>query len=544
MRRRPIDLCAVLGVTGALLASVPGTGCASDPHAESQARDLPTRGGTLRIVEEEPQSLDPRESASVYDSLPINQIFDTLVTVDPSLTVRPGLAETWTISRDGTEYVFTLREGVRFHDGSPLTAEDVAYSIQRQIGSETSLASSYLMVIEGAEEYAEHRRESIDGLTIVDARTVRIRLARPYVSFLEVLAIDNLGVVPRALVDERGADFARSPVGTGPFRFVSWTPGDHLVLEANADYFSGPPYLDRFEIHFLQASETDLGAARFLARQVDVIEPSFDRLAELSRADGVSLHRHQVLSLSFLGLNVTAPPLDRPWVRQAIAHAIDRDALVREAPGTRREAAGILPPGIPGFTPEPKALRYDPEEARRILADAGHAGGAGIPPIRLENPSRSAVATRVLDRIRRDLEAVGLALEIVPVSWPDLGTHLDERSAPAFLLGWVADLTDPDAFLRSLFEADGSGNYFGYASEETERLLDRGTSDRNPETRARTYRELERHVLHDAPIVPLYHTVGVIATHDHVRGLSPSPLGLAKIDLEKVWFAPASGHRS
>jgi ABC-type transport system substrate-binding protein len=512
-------------------------GCSPAPPAEAQGREKPVQGGTLRIVEEEPLSLDPRQSSSVYDSLPINQIFDTLVTVDPSLTVRPGLAETWTISHDGTEYVFTLREGVKFHDGAPLTADDVAFTIARQLGTE-SIASSYLMVIEGAQEFVQKRRADIPGIEIVDPRTIRIRLARPYVSFLEVLAIDNLGVVPRALVTARGNEFARAPVGTGPFRFVSWTPGDRLVLEANEDYFAGRPHLERFEIHFLHESEADLGAARFLHGDVDVIEPPVDELQKLSRASHVVLHRHQVLSLSFLGLNAKTPPLDQPWVRQAIAHAIDRDQLVREAAETRREAVGILPPGIPGYTPEPKALAYDPGEARRILTEAGHPGGAGIRPIRLENPSRNATAMRVLGHIRNDLAAVGLKLEIVPVTWPELGTHLDHGTASAFLLGWVADLTDPDAFLRSLFETDGSGNYFGHHSVETERLLDLGTGERNPETRARIYRELERHVLNDAPIVPLYHTMGIIATHDRVRGLSPTPLGLAKVEMEKVWFSP------
>jgi len=513
-------------------------GCSEPAPPVATARERPVHGGTLRIVQEEPQSLDPRASSSVYDSLPINQVFDTLVTIDPSLTVRPGLAETWTISHDGTEYVLKLREGVRFHDGSKLTAGDVLFTIRRQLGSETSLASSYLMVIDGAEAYAQGRRTDVPGLEAVDGRTVRIRLARPYVSFLEVLAIDNLGVVPESIVQRRGAAFARSPVGTGPFRFVSWTPGDHLVLEANADYFAGRPYLERFEIRFLGASESDLGAARLLAGEVDVIEPSSDLLAELASTGVVDLHRHQVLSVSFLGLNNNVPPLDQPWVRRAVAHAIDRDALVAMARETRREAAGILPPGIPGFSPEPKALAYDPAEARRILAEAGHPGGVGIPPIRLENPSRNATAARVLGRIDKDLAAIGLRLDVLPVTWSELGGHLDARSAPAFLLGWVADLTDPDAFLRSLFEADGSGNYFGYASAETERLLDLGTTERNPDIRARIYRELERHILHDAPIVPLYHTVGIIATRNRVRGLNPSPLGLAKIDMEKVWFQP------
>jgi ABC-type transport system substrate-binding protein len=189
-----------------------------------------------------------------------------------------------------------------------------------------------------------------------------------------------------------------------------------------------------------------------------------------------------------------------------------------------------------GYSPEPKGLEYDPEASRRLLAEHGYPGGRGLPPILLHNASRGESALRLIDQLRSDLAAVGIRLEVVPVTWAELGEHLDNQTAGAFLLAWIADLTDPDSFLRSLFESGGSGNYFGHRSPETDRLLAHGAVELNPVERARVYRQLERQILEQAPLIPLYHTMGIVAVQSDVKGLTPTPLGLAKVDLEKVWI--------
>jgi ABC-type transport system substrate-binding protein len=237
-----------------------------------------------------------------------------------------------------------------------------------------------------------------------------------------------------------------------------------------------------------------------------------------------------------LGLNTAQPPLDQRWLRRAIVHALDRRALVTDEPEIRREAAGILPPGLHGFSPEFKGLAYRPEEARRLLAEAGHPAGSGLPSIHILTPSLGPSAQRVLESIRKDLGAVGLQVEIDPVSWQELSEQLEQGTAPAFLLAWVADRTDPDAFLRALFESGGTANYFLYRNEAVDELLDRGAREMNPRVQARIYRELEQQILSDAPCIPLYHTKGVIAAHNNVHGLEPTPLGLAKSELEDVWL--------
>lgn len=528
-----------------LVCTVFPCGCAGSPEALEAEPVRKFSGGTLRMIQEAPRSLDPLYCNSVYEALPVNQIFDTLVAYDPSLNVIPALAETWTISKDNREFTFVLREGVRFHNGDPLTAEDVEFSICRQLCHDAdveSLAHSYLMVVEGAVEFADGLTEDVSGVQVIDPRTVKIRLVKPYPSFLEVLAMDNLGIVPEALVRKIGSEaFGRSPVGTGPFRLAEWSD-DLLRMDANQDYFRGRPHLDQVNIRFLTEADSDFGAARFMLRELDVLEPPTDSLASLSDDRLVDLHRYQQLSLSFLGLNTSRPPLDQKWLRQAIAHALDRGTMVADSPTVRREAVGVLPPGIAGYSPDPKTLLYDPAESRRLLAENGHPNGEGLPSIVLHNASRGSSALRSMSQLRADLLAVGIQLEVVPVTWAELSEHLDNQTAGAFLLAWIADLTDPDSFMRSLFESGGSGNYFGHRSDETDRLLAKGSHEFNPVERARIYRELERQVLEEAPMVPLYHTMGIVAVQAEVKGLNPTPLGLAKVDLEKVWLqAPEPG---
>ncbi len=533
---RPIVLLAAL-------ACVWTSACSPRGEVTRDRSGEPRQGGVLRLVQEAPSTLDPLHADSVYESLPMNQIFDGLVALSPSLNVVPAIAETWTVCQAGTTYDFHLRPDVRFHDGTELTVEDVAYSIRRLLAPDAhrGLAFSYLTSIEGALDYASGKAETLTGVEVVDEDTIEIRLERPYPSFLEVLAMSDVSIVPRRAIEGRAAEFARSPVGTGPFRVDVWND-DMLRLTANRDYFGGAPFLDAVEIHFPTGDETNR-ARDLRAGSYDVIEPATGAMGSLESDPGVRVLRYQELSVAFLGLNADHPPLDQPWMRQAIAHAIDREALVAESPTVRRMATGVLPPGISGYSPEEKGLSHDPERARSLLADAGHADGAGLPPVELWAPQSSLAVRNVTEGIRRDLESVGIVLKVRDVSWAELDAGLNDRTAPAFLLGWVADLTDPDSFMRSLFESAGSGNYFSYSDSRTDEMLSRGSVTKHPLERARLYRGLERRVLGEAPMVPLYHTLGVIAMRDGVEGLAPGPLGMAHVEFERVWLREPAGRK-
>jgi ABC-type transport system substrate-binding protein len=519
----------------ALLVAV--CGCGAPPEARDTPAVKPVAGGTLRLIQEAPAGLDPVHSESIYESLPINQIFDTLVSTDASLNVVPALAETWQISRDGLTYDFHLRPDVRFHDGEPFDADDVVFTFRRVLGDggTDSLAYTSLLPIRGAEALARGETDQLEGLEKVDDATVRFTLVSANPLFLEQLAMDNLAIVPEHLLAGKdGSEFARSPVGTGPFSFGAWTDSS-LLLRRNSSYFRGSAHLDEVQIFFYDDNEDDYGKARFLREEIDALEPTTMSIGPLSECPEVDLYRYQELSLSFLGLNSSLPPLDQTWLRRAISHAIDREKMVRASPQVRVHAPGILPPGIAGFTPEEKALAYSPDTARRILADAGHPGGEGIPTIKLYDPSFGAEMDPVTRQVLSELAAVGIDMELVQVTWAELGERLDAGTAEAFFLAWIADMSDPDSFLSGFGEHQ-AGDYFHFYDERTVELLRLAAAEFEPSERGRLYREAERHILGEAPFIPLYHTRGILATHQGVHGLTPGPFGIGRLELEKAWI--------
>jgi peptide/nickel transport system substrate-binding protein len=540
-----LGLAVVLAA--ASLASACNSSEAVSRDADPASFRAPHRGGVFRLVVEAPHYLDPAAVDSVYDALPVGQIFDGLVALDPGLNIVPALADTWTISRDGRIYTIHLRDGVRFHDGTPLTSADVVYSVKRLLDparQKKSIGVSYLQVVDGAPAYSAGRSRELPGISAIDANRLEIRLTRPYLSFLEVLAMDDLRIVPQKTLTAMGeAAFHRAPVGTGPFRFASWTDRE-LTLEANPDYFGGAPYLDRVVILFPRPDEHDTGNARFARGETEMVQPTSDALPALLADPTVEVHRYQDLSLSFMGMNTGIPPLTDVRVRRAIAYAIDRKSLAGVSPATRREAQGILPPGLPSYSPSPKALPFDPSASRRLLAEAGHPGGRGLPPIRFYTAqSDSSDVNQGIEQLQRNLAAIGITLEVHKVTWRDLIARIEDHAAPSFQLGWVADLPDPDSFLRTLFEPGGSANYFDFLDKETGLSLERGASETNPLERARIYREIEQSVLDKAPLVPLFHSMGMIASRRTVHGLKSGPMGIGALALENVWIDADGGAR-
>jgi len=500
----------------------------------------PTRGGVFRMLVEAPHCLDPVSVNSVYDALPVGQIFDGLVALDPGLNIVPALADTWKISRDGRVYEIHLRDGVRFHDGTPLSAADVVFSLKRLLDPKhapNTIGASYLMVVDGAPAYSAGTARELPGIVALNPGVVEIRLTRPYLSFLYVLAMDDLRIVPERAVRAMGEGaFRRAPIGTGPFRFGSWTEKE-LTLDANPQYFGGAPNVDQVVILFPRPDEHDAGNSRFARGEIDIVEPTSDTLPVMLADPGIEVHRYQDLSLSFLGMNTGSPPLDDVRVRRAIAHAIDRHALAGIAPSTRREAQGILPPGLPSYSPAAKALPFDRLAASRLLSEAGYPGGRGMSHLRFFTAQAgSSSVVKTIAQLRADLAAIGITLDVHEVTWRELNNRIEEHDAPLFQLGWVADLPDPDSFLRSLFEPGSSANYFDFYDQETGRALEHGASETNPLERARSYRDLEKAVLDKAPLVPLFHPIGVLASRRSIHGLKPGPMGIGSLDLEHVWI--------
>jgi len=351
--------------------------------------------------------------------------------------------------------------------------------------------------------------------------------------------MDCSRVVPKHYVETVGdADFGRAPVGAGPFVLKEWTKGERIILTAFEDYHQGRAWLDSLVFETPQDNRRDYAANAFLRGRLSVLEVQPGQVAELQQRTGIQLASRQELSLTFLALNVDREPFDDPRVRRAFALALDRPDLFGGDDPARTVPRGILPPGMPGYTREQKLFPHDPIRARRLLAEAGYPGGEGLPPIIMVTSDQSAQATVFNSKLATQMAQVGFQLRCEPLGWLDFFARLEASDGHAFSLNWVADIPDPDSFLYPLFHSRGATNYMRYTNPHVDELLAAGRRARSSLDRLQIYREAERLIIEDAPMVPLYHTVMVVAARPEVRGLDMTPMGMGNISLERVWLEP------
>jgi oligopeptide transport system substrate-binding protein len=315
-------------------------------------------GGTYRrALADNPTTLDPAFVSDIYSRTVVRQIVDGLVRFDAHLNPIPAIAEFWEASRDGLTWTFSLRRGVKFHHGREVTAEDFVYSFTRLLNSKKpSPSSEYFQRIQGANDFMEGKSASVQGLKAVDRYTLQIVLQEPFAPSLTVLGLANTAVVPREEVERLGDDFARAPVGTGPFKFVRWEPGKEITLEANKDHYEGRPFLDT--IVFKIGGTFEEAFDQFLAGNLEeALIPSgkTDEVYGNPQYRQYQLLRKPMLGLLYIGFNAQMKPFDDQRVRQAFNSAVDKEAIVREITKMGSlPASGTLPPGMPGHDPDLK----------------------------------------------------------------------------------------------------------------------------------------------------------------------------------------------
>ncbi len=271
--------------------------------AQGKELEAPRRGGSYRRpLEFNPKTLDPARSVDIYSVAVIQQIFDGLVQFDKDLTVIPCLAKSWKISPDGLTYTFFLREGVKFHHGRELTAEDAVYSLTRILDPRVkSPAAGFLDRVVGSREFQQGTAQNVRGLVAPDRYTFVIRLSEPYAPFISILGMNKFKVVPREEVEKSESGFGKAPVGTGPFRFVSMKEGEEILLEANGDYFEGRPYLDRVIFRIFHGSPMEEILRSFKAGNLEDSPVPFQQVGELAESQQYTLLRKPILSLRFYG---------------------------------------------------------------------------------------------------------------------------------------------------------------------------------------------------------------------------------------------------
>lgn len=521
-------LLVVAAVAALLVAGPPARAAGRTPADPTTYR---------RPLGNEPATLDPARINDIY-SLPVTQqIFDGLVSFDQTLAITPALAQFWKASRDGLTWTFSLRRGVRFHDGREVTADDVVFSFTRILNPATkSGAADLFSSIRGAREFREGRARRVAGLVATDRYTVEITLDAAPVPFVSVLAVGHAKIVPRDVVDQRGDQFGAQPVGTGPFRFVRWERGREIVLAANPDYYDGPPKVSRLVYRIFPGGQADTVYEEFQRGNLeDAPLPTREYRAAIASKRSVYVRR-TMFSIRFYGFNTRVKPYDDRRVRQALVHAIDRESIIEKILlGRHTLARGIMPPGTLGYNPALAGYAYDPPKARELLAQAGHPGGQGLPNLQIWSSVTNDAIVREHEQIRRSLEAVGVHAEFKYLTdWPAFSRALTEGRLPAFLYAWYADVPHPDDFLFKLFYSKSPRNYTGYVNPVVDNLLLNARNAPDMQRQVELYRRAEQLIVEDAPIVPVWHYSYERVFQPYVRSVEVNGLGDPYIPLRKI----------
>jgi peptide/nickel transport system substrate-binding protein len=509
-------------------------------------------GGTLVFASSaDPVVLDGALVSDGESLRAIDQMFEGLVTLSLGGTeIEPALATEWEASEDGLEWTFQLREGVTFHDGEPFNAEAVCFNFDRWYNFSGPLqnpsASYYWQTVFGG--FAEPEEGSpetslYESCEATSEFEVVLNLTKASTSFLGALALTNFTIASPKALEEFGADEGtvdeetgfrptgtygtEHPTGTGPFKFESWTRGDRLVMVKNEDYWGEPAKID--ELIFRPISDN---AARLQALQAgeiqgyDLVEPQ--DIPTIEGDDNLQILDRPAFNIGYVGINQKNAPLEKLEVRQAIAHALNRQEVVENFYAGRGEVAHqFMPPELFGYADEVTEYEYDPERAQELLQEAGVETPLELTFCYPTDVSRPYMPDppRNFEAFAANLNAAGFKITPRAAPWsPDYLGLVDEGNCPLYLLGWTGDYADPDNFIGTFFQSAQPA--WGFENQELFDKLDEAEAETDEDTRIELYQEANQMIADFVPGVPYVHTKPALAFAACVEGYEPSPVSL------------------
>lgn len=469
-------------------------------------------GGTLRVGREQDNTtFDPILTIQNADIWVIDNMIANLVRVTPDGTgLEPDLAEAWTISADGLAYTFTLREGLVFSDGSPITPQDVKFSLERLRDRPDSIMGSMYKVI-----------ESID---TPDARTIAITLSEPSAPFLSTLAMFAAAILPEKAVTERGDGFGSDPVGAGAFMLEEWKRGDKVRLVRNPNYWEKDRVkLDGVEWHYIPNDNTRV--LKLQAGEIDAaIFIPFSQIDQLGEDPNVEVHLDPSSREDHMLINHAHKPLDDVRVRRAIVMAIDRQAIVDTVLfGHGAVANSFIPAGALYYNPDNKTDPYDPEGAKSLLAEAGVSDLS----LKLLIAAGNSIDEQTAILVKDQLGKVGID---VAIEKQEQGQEWDSTVAGDYDLSlnyWTNDIIDPDekATFCVYGDPDNRSYYTNYRNERVSELVDLGRREMDPAKRKDIYYEIQALATADVHWVDLYYSPFRNASRKNVEGFYQNPTG-------------------
>ena len=494
------------GGNGASATPIVGTGEASTAPSPSQPGGFTEEDDVLDVATRQPSTLDPMRIQDPGSVLVARQLYEGLTRWDPvNQKVVAAAAKSWKVGGGGRVYTFELRQGMTFHDGSPVRAADFRFAFDRI--AKKSNASDLAYTLDRVQGFPEVNSvgstDHLSGIQAPDDLTLRITLSEPFRGFPSVLTHPGLVPLPAKAVASYD-DFLAKPVGNGPFQMAEeWVPGEPVILQ-DFPGFVETPSLDG--IRFIPSPDAAASWPLFVDERLDVAEvPSgqFDAARETFGEEGY----RPFLAGYYFGLNLRSDDLDSLRIRKAISRAIDRREIAESVyKGNMQPPRGIVPAGIPGFQENVciTLCRYSPDVAERMLR------GVPLKARRISVQfNREDPHGRVARLVKEDLEAVGFEVKIAGYGFPRYLQLLREGKQSAYRLGWIAEYPEADVFLSGLFESDSPDNHSGFASPRVDALLARARRTESEAVRAQTYVQAEKLILKSMPVVP----IGSFVTH-------------------------------
>jgi len=521
----------------ALLALGLLAGCASPAPERAAAgapgdgAESPVTGDWLRISESaDPQTLNFVRAQDRLGKLLGQLVSDTLVQYDGQARIIGRLARSWEFSADRLSLTFHMRDGVRWHDGAPVTSSDAAYTIERILDPRSQAVSKRPLF------------ETVDRIETPDPFTLRVHYSRPYAAALD--AWTDAPLIPRHLY-EKEPDFldnpqCRAPVGCGPFRLVSWRPSVEVVLEANRDYWDGRPYLDRFIVKTMPQDSTRMQALKLGEIDALVMTPQQTEL-EARGAEFEKRMTRLTYTLPYLwyiawNMDGACPFFTDRRVRQAMTYAIDRPGYIRSAwHGLAVAAASHIPPGSWAFASQVAPYPYDPERARALLDEAGwrdsdgdgvrDKGGAAL-AFTLLYPATGQTNDEAAAYFQENLRRVGARVTLAKMEFKTFLERIRNHQFQAYLAGLSLDV-DPDPYdLFHSSQAKEGLNRASYSNAELDGLCERGRAEFDRERRREIYARVQQILSEDQPFTFILHPVMNVAIDRRFRGVQVSPVGL------------------
>lgn len=528
-----------------VVALVTLAGCGNAPAAVDE---LP-RGGELRwagVGVQDLATIDPAHANEQQSITVMRLVFGGLVRLDENLMIQPDGAESWKVSDDGKTYTFTIREGLMFGDGTPVTAADFVYSIDRALSPETgAYGADYMRHIVGAGDVIDGKAETTRGVRAIDERTLEIELDEPVAYFISWLTSPQLFFVPKDLIEREGANWTEQAIGTGPFRVREWRHNEEIILEANPHYWGGMPGIDTIRMPFFQDSEKAYQEHR--QGNLHISGNPQAGIPAVRVAEAQTLPDFQsapALAVRYVGFNNQLAPFNNVSVRQAFVLAVDKVELTEQVlSGTARPTDRILPQGMAGSQYSVVGHEFDPDAARAALQLAGYLSGQELPPITLAygREGDNAKVAQTLERywettLGVDVTVEGLDLTLFSKRLDE--TYLDaENGLQMYLSIWGADYPDPQNFLSQQLRTGLPNNNGHWSNSDFDRLVDRadrmGAQELRDE-RMQLYNQAEQIAVKEVGWLPLYNPRMNIMMSPRVHGLVFTPQDVIAPDWTRV----------